>query len=139
MTRKITDAVARIKLGLQDKLLLGNLDAQRDWGYRRRYVEAMWLMLQQDAAGRLRHRHRANALGARICRPRLRRAGLDWQKHVEIDPRYLARPKSTCSWGMRKAERRLGWKSRTDFAKLVELMVAADLRILDATRRLHAA
>ena len=72
VTRKVTDGVARIKLGLADTLSLGNLDAQRDWGFAGDYVRAMWLMLQQDDAGRLRHRHRRQPLGARAGRDRVR-------------------------------------------------------------------
>ncbi len=72
VTRKITRAVAAIELGLQERLYLGNLDAKRDWGHARDYVEGMWLMLQQDAARRLRARHRRDALGARVRRARVR-------------------------------------------------------------------
>jgi len=128
VTRKITKAVARIKLGLQDKLFLGNLDAKRDWGYAGDYVEAIWLMLQQNepddyviATGET-HSVRDfldQAFGY---------AGLDWQKYVEIDARYF-RPTEVdlllgdCS----KARRKLGWRPKVSFQELVRMMVDADM------------
>jgi GDPmannose 4,6-dehydratase len=133
VTRKVTDAAARIKLGLQPKLRLGNLDARRDWGFAGDYVRAMWLMLQQDqpddyviATGRM---HSVREL-AELA---FRRAGLDWQQFVEIDP-GLRRPAEVdllCG-DASKAARVLGWKPEVDFARLVELMVDADL---DRARR----
>ena len=90
VTRKVTDGVARIKLGLADTLSLGNLDAQRDWGFAGDYVRAMWLMLQQERAGRLRRSPPASATrSASWSRSRSRHAGLDWQKHVQLDPALL--------------------------------------------------
>ena len=131
VTRKITRAVAHITAGLQDKLYLGNLDAKRDWGYAKEYVEAMWLMLQQDkpddyviATGEMHSvREFLEAAFAHV--------GLDWKKHVEIDPRYY-RPAEVdlligdCS----KAKKQLGWEPRTKFADLVRLMVEADIQRL---------
>ena len=88
VTRKVTDGVARIKLGLARELPLGNLDAKRDWGHARDYVRAMWLMLQQDEAGRLRHRHGQHDQHPRVVPPGLRHAGLDYEDHVRVDPRF---------------------------------------------------
>ena len=95
VTRKVTDGVARIKLGLADKLGLGNLDAQRDWGFAGDYVRAMWLMLQQDEPDDYVDRHRREPLGPRAGRIAFAHVGLDWQKYVIIDPRVSARPRST--------------------------------------------
>lgn len=128
VTRKITRALARIKLGLQDKLYLGNLEAKRDWGYAKEYVEAMWLMLQQNepedyviATGET-HSVREFLTEA------FKYAGLDWQDHVEIDPRYF-RPTEVdvLISDSRKAQEKLGWKPEVRFKELVKLMVNADL------------
>jgi GDPmannose 4,6-dehydratase len=128
VSRKITDAVARIKLGLQHKLLLGNLDARRDWGYAGDYVRAMWLMLQQDkpddyvvATGE-QHSVREFAELA------FSHAGLDWQAHVEVDPALL-RPAevNTLRGDATKARQRLGWQPNVTFRELVTMMVDADL------------
>jgi len=128
VTRKISDAVARIKLGVQEKLLLGNLDAQRDWGFAGEYVEAMWLMLQQDepddyvvATGE-KHSVREFAELA------FAHVDLDWQDSVEIDP-SLIRPADvfTLRGDASKACEKLGWRPRVSFAELVQMMVDADL------------
>jgi GDPmannose 4,6-dehydratase len=131
VTRKVTDGVARIKLGLADELRLGNLDAQRDWGYAGDYVKAMWLMLQQDrpedyviATGET-HSVRdlvATAFGY---------AGLDWQKYVVQDP-ALRRPAEVdlLVGDSSKAHQVLGWKPEVNFPGLVRMMVDADLRRL---------
>ena len=135
VTRKITLAVAHILAGLQDKVSLGNLDAKRDWGYAKEYVEAMWLMLQQEkpddyviATGET-HSIREfleEAFGL---------AGLDWRKHVVYDPRYLRPAEVDLLIGDRsKAERQLGWKPKTTFKELVKLMVEADIELLKAHR-----
>lgn len=127
VTRKITRAAARIKHGLEQKLYLGNLEALRDWGYAKDYVEAMWLMLQNDApddfviATGESHSVRECldvAFGA---------LDLDWKKHVEIDPRYL-RPTEVhhLRGNTAKAERVLGWKPTVRFQELIEMMVRAD-------------
>jgi GDPmannose 4,6-dehydratase len=129
VTRKVTDAVARIKLGVLDKLRLGNLDAQRDWGFSGDYVQAMWMMLQQDAPDdyvvAMGQKHSVRELVQRAfdC------VGLDWQQHVEVDPQ-LIRPAeiNTLRGDAAKARRRLGWQPQVAFPELVQMMVQADLR-----------
>jgi GDPmannose 4,6-dehydratase len=132
VTRKITRAVARIKAGLQDKLYMGNLDAERDWGYAPDFVEAMWLMLQTDqpddyvvATGE-KHSVR-EALEVAFAH-----AGLDYEEHVEIDPRYF-RPSEVDSLlgDPTKAREKLGWEPKVRFRELVELMVDADVAELE--------
>ena len=135
VTRKITLAVAHILAGLQDKVSLGNLDAKRDWGYAKEYVEAMWLMLQQEKPDDY-----VIATGeTHSIREFLEEAfglvGLDWQKHVVYDPRYLRPAEVDLLIGDRsKAERQLGWKPKTTFKALVKLMVEADIELLKAHR-----
>jgi GDPmannose 4,6-dehydratase len=130
-TRKITDGVARIKLGLADSLVLGNLDAKRDWGYAGDYVEAMWLMLQQDepedfviATGQ---EH-----SVRDCVDiAFAHAGLDPDEFVRVDPRFLRPAEVDHLVGdASKAREKLGWEPRTSFRELIELMVDADLERL---------
>lgn len=130
VTRKITRAVARIKLGLQDKLVLGNLDAERDWGFAGDYVEAMWLMLQQEkpedyviATGQT-HSVREFVTAAFAS------AGInDWQKYVEIDPHFFRPAEVDQLIGdASKARRQLGWQPHVSFEKLVHMMVENDLR-----------
>jgi GDPmannose 4,6-dehydratase len=131
VTRKITRAVAHIQAGLQDRLYLGNLEAKRDWGYAKEYVEAMWLMLQQEKpddyviATNETHSVREFLEIAFGC------AGLDWQKHVEIDQRYYRPTEVDLLRGdFSKSKRQLGWSPRTRFADLVKLMVDADVQLL---------
>ena len=128
VTRKITRAAARIKYGLQNKLYLGNLDAKRDWGYAGDYVEAMWLMLQQDepddyviATGEC-HSVRE------FLEETFSQLDLDWRDYVEIDPRYL-RPTEVdhLQGDSTKARRKLGWKPKVDFRQLVKMMLQHDL------------
>ncbi|MCC9606708.1 GDP-mannose 4,6-dehydratase [Blastopirellula sp. JC732] len=128
VTRKITDAVARIKHGLLDKLRLGNLDAERDWGFAGDYVEAMYLMLQQDEP-----RDYVIATGQKhtvrqFVQLAFERVGLDWEDYVELDPNFL-RPAevNTLCGDASKARRELGWKPKVDFPQLVNMMVDADL------------
>ena len=130
VTRKITRAATRIKVGLQDKLFLGNLDARRDWGFAGDYVEAMWRMLQQDTPDDY-----AVATGESITiRDFLGltfgRLDLDWQKHVEIDPRYF-RPAEVdhLEGDASKGRRILGWEPKTDIRSLAAMMVDSDLRL----------
>ena len=128
VTRKITRAAARIKLGLQDKLFLGNLDAKRDWGFAGDYVEAMWMMLQQDnpddyviATGET---HSVQEFTQRV----FSKLDLDWQKYVAIDPRYFRPTEVDILLGdPGKAFRNLGWKPRVGFEELIDIMIAADM------------
>ena len=128
VSRKISDAAARIKLGLQKKLMLGNLDAMRDWGFAGDYVEAAWLMLQQEkpddyvVATGVKHSVRE------MVELAFDHVGLDWRKHVESDP-ALFRPAeiNTLRGDAGKARRVLGWKPKVDFAQLIRMMVDADL------------
>jgi len=132
VTRKITRAVARIKAGIEDKLYMGNLDAERDWGYAPDFVEAMWMMLQADepedyviATGE-KHSVR-EALEVAFAR-----AGLSVEDHVEIDPKYF-RPSEVDSLlgDASKAREKLGWEPKVRFKELIELMVDADIAALD--------
>ena len=132
VTRKITRAVARIRAGLQEKLYLGNLEAKRDWGYAPEYVEAMWLMLQQDEpddfviATGTAHSVREFAHLA------FAHADMDYERYVEIDPAYRRPAEVDFLMGdASKARRLLGWKPRTTFEELVPLMVEADVQLLE--------
>ncbi len=136
VTRKITRAATRIKLGLQDKLYLGNLDAQRDWGYAKDYVEAMWLMLQHDEPDDF-----VVATGeAHTVRDFLenvfRQLDLDCTQHVEHDPRYFRPTEVDRLLGdASKAYEKLGWKSATDLDQLAYIMVQQDLRLAEGEAR----
>jgi len=131
VSRKITRAAARIKLGLQDKLFLGNLDARRDWGFAGDYVEAMWLMLQakepEDFVIATGECHTVRE----FLEAAFGRLDLDWKRYVEIDPRYF-RPAEVdeLRGDMSKARRKLGWQPKVRFAELVRMMVEADLEDL---------
>jgi len=128
VTRKISAAVARIKLGRQQKLLLGNLEAKRDWGYAGDYVEAMWRMLQQDEAGDYVVATGRNASVRDFCRIAFAHAGLDYEKHVEVDPALFRRAEIDAVLGSAaKAKARLGWAPKTSLEQLVAMMVDADL------------
>ena len=131
VTRKVTNAAAAISLGLQDRLLLGNLDAERDWGYAKDYVEAMWLMLQQDepedfviATGET---HTVRELVERA----FARVGLDPADHVGTDPQHY-RPAEVdqLRGDYSKAREQLGWEPQTSFEELIRLMVRSDLQLL---------
>ena len=132
VTRKITRAVARIAAGIQDKLYLGNLDSRRDWGYAPEFVEAMWLMLQKDAPDDFVIATGESHTPREFCELAFGHVGLDWEAHVEIDPRYY-RPSEVddLRGDASKAKRLLGWESRTRFDALVRLMVEADVQLLD--------
>jgi len=130
VTRKITRALGRIKLGLQDKLYLGNLDSKRDWGHAANYVEAMWLMLQQDnprdyviATGEAHSVREFLDAAAEHC-------GVDWRRHVEIDPRYFRPTEVDYLLGdAQRARRDLGWTPTIGFTQLVHEMVDHDLEL----------
>lgn len=127
VTRKITRAVAHIEAGLQDKLYLGNLDAKRDWGYAREYVEGMWLMLQQDQADDYVLATGETHSVREFLEVAFSHVGLRWDDHVEIDPRYYRPAEVDLLIGdPSKARRQLGWKPQTSFEDLVKLMVEAD-------------
>ena len=125
-------AVARIKAGLQDRLYLGNLDAKRDWGYAPEYVEAMWLMLQQDEPGDFVIATGEAHTVREFVEAAFDHVGLDWERHVEIDPRYF-RPAEVdeLRGDPSRALEKLGWKARTTFSDLVALMVDSDVRLLE--------
>jgi len=131
VTRKITRAVAHIKAGLQHKLYLGNLDAKRDWGYAKEYVEAMWLMMQQDKPDDYVIATNETHSVREFLEVAFGHAGLDWKKHVEIDPRYYRPAEVDLLIGdYCKAKRQLGWEPKTKFAELTKLMVDADIELL---------
>ena len=133
VTRKISRAVARIKAGIQKKLYLGNLDAKRDWGYAPEYVEAMWLMLQQDEPGEYVIATGEAHTVREFCEQAFDRVGLDWQEYVEDDPRYYRPAEVDFLLGdMSKARAQLGWEPKTTFSELVKVMVDADVSLLEA-------
>ncbi len=131
VSRKITRAVAHIKHGLQNKLYLGNLDAKRDWGYAKEYVEAMWLMLQQDEPDDYVIATGKSHTVRDFLELAFDRVELDWKKFVEIDPKYFRPVEVEFLLGdPTKAKRELGWQANTDLKKLVMLMVDADMEIV---------
>ncbi len=135
VTRKVTHGVARIKAGIDEKLALGNLDAQRDWGYAADYVRAMWMMLQQDhpddyvvATGQT---HSVKEL----VELSFAAVDLDWEEHVVIDERYLRPAEVDLLVGdPSKAQTNLGWSREVDFAQLVQMMVEADMALVKSQR-----
>src|ERR1700722_2523492 len=140
VTRKITRALARIKLGLQEKLFLGNLDAKRDWGYAGDYVEAMWRMLQQPEPDDFVVATGASYSVRDFLDEAGERCGLDWKKHVETDPRYLRPTEVDALCGdSSKARTRLGWKPKVSFEGLVTMMVDHDLELARQERTLAEA
>ena len=130
VTRKITRAATRIKLGLQEKLYLGNLDAKRDWGFAGDYVEAMWLMLQQETPDDYVVATNELYSVRNFCEKTFSQLGLNYEDHVEIDPRYYRPAEVDLLLGdSTKAYEQLGWKPQTSFDQLVEMMVKKDLEI----------
>jgi len=136
VTRKVTNGAARIKLGLQDRLSVGNLEAKRDWGFAGNYVDAMWRMLQQDqpedfviATGKT-HTVRD------VCEVAFARVGLDWRKHVHVDP-ALVRPAEVdlLIGDASKAKKKLGWEAKVHLKELIEMMVDSDLEKLRTGQR----
>ena len=131
VTRKITRAVARIKANLQDKLYLGNLDAKRDWGYAPDYVEAMWLMLQQDKPDDYVIATGETHSVREFLTEAFSYADLDWQDYVVMDPKYLRPAEVELLVGdASKARKTLGWEPKVTFRDLVRLMVDADMSLL---------
>jgi len=131
VTRKITIAAAKIKLGLQEKLYLGNLDAIRDWGYAKEYVESMWLMLQQDASDDYVVGTGVGATVRDFCEATFNALSLDYRDHVEIEDRYL-RPTEVDALiaDSSKIQSKLNWSANTTWRELAELMVQSDLEKL---------
>jgi GDPmannose 4,6-dehydratase len=129
VTRKISDAVAKIKLGRQKKLYLGNLDSKRDWGYAMDYVKAMWLMLQQDKPDDFVIGTEKTHSVKEFCEEAFSHVGLDWKKHVEVSKKYM-RPAEVdlLVANASKAKKELKWQPKTSFKKLVKIMVEADLK-----------
>ncbi len=128
VTRKVTQAAAAIKLGLQDKLFLGNLDAKRDWGHAKDYVRAMWMMLQQDEADDYVIATGETHSVRELLDEAFGHLGLDWQKYVEIDSRYFRPAEVDLLIGdATKAKEKLGWQPEITFKELVTRMVDADL------------
>ena len=132
VTRKITKAAARIKLGLQQELFLGNLDAVRDWGFAKEYVESMWLMLQQDSPDDYVIATGQGATVREFCHAAFSHLGMDWEEFVRIDPRYTRPTEVPALIGdPSKAAKALGWRAKTLWPELAKLMVEADLENLE--------
>ena len=130
VTRKITRAAARIKLGLQQKLFLGNLDARRDWGFAGDYVEAIWMMLQQNVPDDFVIATGETHSVREFLEEAFGHLDLDWKKYVEIDPRYCRPTEVDVLLGdASKAEKVMGWKPKVRFKELARMMVAADLEL----------
>ena len=131
VTRKITRAVAAIKAGKQEKLFLGNLDATRDWGYAKEYVESMWLMLQQKQSSDYVVATGVGATVRDFARVAFEHAGLDWERHVEIDAKYKRPTEVDALIGdPSKVKKELNWEAKTHWQDLAKLMVDADLKSL---------
>ena len=136
VTRKISHGAAAISLGLADELRLGNLDAKRDWGFAGDYVEAMWLMLQQDEPDDFVVCTGETHSVREFCELAFGRLNLNWEDHVVVDEAFLRPAEVDLLVGdSSKAAERLGWKPQTDFADLVEMMVDADLALLSGAPR----
>ncbi len=128
VTKKISDGVARIKMGYSDKIYLGNLDAKRDWGFAGDYVEAMWLMLQQKNPDEYVIATGESHSVREFCEEAFSCVGLDWEKYVEVDKKFI-RPNDVVYLlgDPSKAKRELGWQPKVSFKELVKMMVEADL------------
>ena len=138
VTRKITDAVAKIKLGLQSELRLGNLDARRDWGFAGDYVRAMWLMLQQNSADDYVIGTGETHTVREFVEIAFNHVGLDWQKFVVVDPKFYRPAEVDLLLGNpTKAIKTLGWKPDVSFPQLVTMMVDADLKLHEHSSREH--
>jgi GDPmannose 4,6-dehydratase len=131
VTRKVSYGVAKIKLGLQKKLMMGNLDAERDWGFAGDYVEAMWMMLQQATPQDFVIATGETHTVRRLLEVAFSHVGLDYTKHVEVDPAFF-RPAEVhhLKGDFAKARRVLGWRPKTSFESLVGMMVDSDLKLL---------
>jgi GDPmannose 4,6-dehydratase len=136
VTRKVSHGVARIKLGLQERLPMGTLEARRDWGFAGDYVEAMWRMLQAEQPDDYVIATHETHTVRELCEIAFARAGLDWKKHVYTDPSFVRPAEVELLIGdYSKAKRKLGWEPKVGFKQLVEMMVDADLERLKAAGR----
>jgi GDPmannose 4,6-dehydratase len=132
VTKKITKAVARIAAGIDKELYLGNLDAVRDWGYAKEFVEAMWLMLQQSQGDDYVIATGESATVRDFAKVAFTRANLDYEKYIKIDKRYLRPAEVDALIGdASKAKKKLNWEAKTKWKALAELMVDADIKLLD--------
>jgi GDPmannose 4,6-dehydratase len=139
VTRKVTRGAAAIKLGLQEKLYLGNLEARRDWGYAPEFVDAMWRMLQQDEPDDYVVATGETHSVRELVEEAFGHLGLDWQRHVEVDPRYFRPAEVDLLIGdASKARQKLGWQPKVTFRELVHLMVDADVADLKKKHHLSA-
>jgi GDPmannose 4,6-dehydratase len=128
VTRKVTDGVARIKVGLSSELRLGNLDARRDWGFAGDYVEAMWLMLQQDTPDDYVIATGETRTVKELVQVAFEHAGLDWQKFVKLDPAFIRPAEVDLLIGdPSKAKRKLGWTPKVSFEQMIRMMVDSDV------------
>ena len=128
VTRKVTDAVARIKLGVQNDLHLGNIDAKRDWGFAGDYVEAMWLMLQQEKPDTYVVATGKTTTVRDMCKIAFEHVGLDYEKYVVIDPAFYRPAEVDLLLGNpQKAREKLGWEAKTSLKELINMMVDADI------------
>jgi GDPmannose 4,6-dehydratase len=138
VTRKITRAATRIKLGLQDKLFLGNLGAKRDWGYAKDYVEAMWLMMQAESSDDYVIATGETHSVQEFVEETFSYLDLDWKEHVEIDPWYYRPSEVDLLLGdSTKARRELGWEPKVGFKDLVKLMVNHDLNLAKEEKQIR--
>jgi len=134
VTRKVTYQVARIKCGLASKLTMGNLEAERDWGFAGDYVRAMWMMLQQATAEDYIVATGETHSVRELLEVAFAAAGLDWRNHVEIDPKLIRPAEVDYLCGdATKVRQRLGWKPTVGFEQLIEMMVAADLKVVQSS------
>jgi len=134
VTHKVTHGAARIKLGLDDELRLGNMDARRDWGYAGDYVQAMWLMLQQDQPDDYVIATGQTHSVQRLCEVAFGHLGLDWRKYVVSDPEFIRPAEVDLLVGdASKAHARLGWEPSVTFEDLIQMMVDADMKALQAS------
>ncbi len=140
VTRKITRAATRIKMGLQEKLYLGNLDAKRDWGYAKEYVEMMWLMLQQDEPDDYVIATNETHTVKEFVQETFAQLDLDWEKYVDYDDRYERPAEVDLLIGdPAKAKKQLGWEPKVKFKELVKIMTEADLKLAQDEAKIKAA
>jgi GDPmannose 4,6-dehydratase len=138
VTRKISRAVAAIKLGLQKELYLGNLDAKRDWGYAPEYVEGMWRMLQADQPDDFVLATNETHTVKEFVEVAFGHVGLDWEKHIKYDARYERPAEVDLLIGdPAKAKKQLGWEPKVRFKELVQIMVDADVEMLEGKGLVH--